>query len=94
MNDPDFLPASLASFLQVVFENLWHVARQKGMQVERVFNRDPSHNSQLLQTSSITTDKGIAAFAILEMMQYFSARERVFSTCVFWPSRRGAGTRA
>jgi hypothetical protein len=90
VDNPDFSPAVPVRFLEIIGQNVGNVSGKEGMEIERILDRNPSHgsihNSQFTiqnspsYTSSITTDTGIAAFATFEMMQYFSARERVFST--------------
>ncbi len=90
MDDPDLAPSPLDGLVEIVGERIGHILRTERVQVEGILNRDSSlffnhpitrsPDRQIPHTSSITTVTGIAAFATFEMMQYFSASARVFST--------------
>jgi len=93
VNDANFRETGRPRLPQILVEGGGNIARPEGMEIERVFDRNPSHG-RLVYISSISTSTGIAAFATLEMMQYFSARLTVFSIAGRYSARSAAGTRA
>jgi hypothetical protein len=43
VNNPDFSPAALVSFLEVIGQNVGDVSGKEGMEIERILDRNPSH---------------------------------------------------